>query len=165
MLNKPSGFVTTVKEQFNRPSVLDIIDLKERVFPVGRLDMDSEGLLLITNDGDFANRITHPTKHVTKTYEVIVKNNIGEETLLKLKEGVDIGGYVTKPAIIKKISSRKLVITISEGKNRQIRKMIEAVENSVIYLKRISIGKLNLGNLKPGEYVYLKETDIEKIFK
>ena len=165
MLNKPRGYVTTSKEQFNRPSVLDLINVSERIFPIGRLDMDSEGLLLLTNDGDFTNEIIHPTKHVPKTYEVELKSDIHEEKIKLLKRGVDIGGYTTKPAEIGVISERKILITIYEGKNRQIRRMCEVIDNKVISLKRISIGKLNLGNLKTGEYRLLNKDELNKIFK
>ena len=123
MLNKPRGYVTTSKEQFGRSSVLDLLDVKQRVFAVGRLDMDSEGLLLLTNDGDFANKIIHPTKHIAKTYEVILKKEISSEDIEKLKHGVDIGGYVTRPAVVKKVNDKKIIITIYECKNRQVRKM------------------------------------------
>ena len=165
MLNKPRGYVTTSKEQFNRPSVLDLINVSERIFPIGRLDMDSEGLLLLTNDGDFTNKIIHPTKHVSKTYEVELKSDIYEEKIKLLKQGVDIGGYTTRPAEIGVISKRKILITIYEGKNRQIRRMCEAIDNKVVSLKRISIGKLNLGNLKTGEYRLLNKDELNKIFK
>lgn len=165
MLNKPKGYVTTSKEQFNRPSVLELVNVRERVFAVGRLDMDSEGLLILTNDGDFANKIIHPTKHVSKEYEVKLKNKIEDAALDKLRSGVDIGGYVTKPAIVKKINDTEFIIAISEGKNRQIRRMCEAVENKVVSLKRVAIGGLDLGNLESGKYRILSDDDISKIFK
>lgn len=165
MLNKPKGYVTTSKEQFNRPSVLELINVRERVFAVGRLDMDSEGLLILTNDGDFANKIIHPTKHVSKAYEVKLKNKIEDAALDKLRCGVDIGGYVTKPAIVKKINDTELIIVICEGKNRQIRRMCEVVENKVISLKRVSIGGLDLGKLESGKYRMLSDEDVNKIFK
>lgn len=164
MLNKPKGYVTTAKEQFDRKSVLDIVKTKERVYPVGRLDMDSEGLLLLTNDGDFSNNIIHPTKHIAKKYEVILKSKITLSAIKSLENGVDIGDYVTRPAIVEKITDNKIHITISEGKNRQVRRMCEAVENKVINLKRIAIGSLTLGTLKSGEYVFLNKEEVEKIF-
>lgn len=165
MLNKPKGYVTTSKEQFNRPSVLDLINVNERVFPVGRLDMDTEGLLLLTNDGDFANKIIHPTKHVSKRYEVKLSEKISSENIDKLKQGVDIGGYVTKPAIVEKLGDKKIIITIYEGKNRQVRKMCESVGNKVISLKRIAIGNLSLGSLKLGTYKLLNNEEKNQIFK
>ena len=165
MLNKPKGYITTSNEQFNRPYILDLVDVNERVFPVGRLDMDTEGLILLTNDGDFANSIIHPTKHIAKTYEVTLRNDITDMDISKLESGVDIGGYMTRTANVVKINNKKIKITIYEGKNRQVRKMCEAVNNKVIYLKRISIGKLTLGNLKTGEYKELDKEEIDKIFK
>ena len=165
MLNKPKGYITTSKEQFNRPSVLDIIKENKRVYPVGRLDMDSEGLLLLTNDGEFTNSIIHPTKHIAKTYDVVLKEKIDDSSITKLVSGVDIGGYKTRECEIKRMSDNRVQITIYEGKNRQIRRMIEAINNKVVSLKRISIGRLKLNNLKVGEYTYLKEQDIRKIFE
>ncbi len=165
MLNKPRGYVTTSKEQFGRPSVLDLLDVKQRVFAVGRLDMDSEGLLLLTNDGDFANKIIHPTKHIAKTYKVILKKEISNGDIERLKQGVDIGGYITRPAIVEKINDKNIIITIYEGKNRQVRKMCEAVDNKVVNLKRISIGNLKLDNLETGKYISLQANDIKRIFE
>ena len=165
MLNKPKGYITTSKEQFNRLSVLDIIKENKRVYPVGRLDMDSEGLLLLTNDGELTNKITHPTKHIAKTYDVVLEEKIDDIFIAKLEDGVDIGGYKTRKCEVKRISDSNIQITIYEGKNRQIRRMIEAINNKVVSLKRISIGKLKLNNLKAGEYIYLKEQDIRKIFE
>lgn len=165
MLNKPKGYVTTNSEQFGRKSVLDLIDTDYRIFPIGRLDMNTEGLLLLTNDGEFANKLMHPKNKVEKTYIVNVKGNITKEKIEHLINGVDIGGYITKPAQVKIISKDKneIEIKISEGKNRQVRKMCEAVGLKVINLKRTSIGKLNLGNLKIGEYRYLNKNEIDKI--
>ena len=165
MLNKPKGYVTTAKEQFNRKSVLDLINSTERIYPVGRLDMYSEGLLLLTNDGEFTNIITHPKKHIAKTYRVILNKNITEEMIQKLENGVDIGGYVTSKAEVNKLKDREIEITINEGKNRQIRKMCEVVGTTVINLKRISIGKLKLGKLETGKYIELTDKDIQKIFE
>ena len=165
MLNKPKGYVTTNSEQFGRKSVIDLIDTDYRIFPIGRLDMNTEGLLLLTNDGEFANKLMHPKNKVEKTYIANVKGNITEEKIENLRNGVDIGGYITKPAQVRIISKDKneIEIKISEGKNRQVRKMCEAVGLKVINLKRTSIGKLNLGNLKIGEYRYLNKNEIDKI--
>lgn len=165
MLNKPKGYVTTSKEQFGRPSVLDIVKVEERVYPVGRLDMDSEGLLILTNDGEFSNNVIHPTKHISKKYEVVLKENITEVSIKKLESGVDIGGYVTRPAKVEKVTDKKILITIGEGKNRQVRRMIESVDNKVLNLKRIAIGGLKLDKLKSGEYIKLDEKLINKIFE
>ena len=165
MLNKPKGYVTTSKEQFGRPSVLDLVKVEERVYPVGRLDMDSEGLLILTNDGEFSNNVIHPTKHISKKYEVVLKENITEVSIKKLESGVDIGGYVTRPAKVEKVTDKKILITIGEGKNRQVRRMIETVDNKVLNLKRIAIGGLKLDKLKSGEYIKLDEKLINKIFE
>ena len=165
MLNKPKGYVTTSQEQFGRPSVLDIVKVEERVYPVGRLDMDSEGLLILTNDGEFSNNVIHPTKHISKKYEVVLKENITETAIKKLESGVDIGGYVTRPAKVEKVTDKKILITIGEGKNRQVRRMIESVDNKVLNLKRIAIGGLKLDKLKSGEYIKLDEKLINKIFE
>lgn len=165
MLNKPKGYVTTNSEQFGRKSVLDLIDTDYRIFPIGRLDMYTEGLLLFTNDGEFANKLMHPKNKVEKTYIANVKENITEDKIEYLRNGVDIGGYITKPAKVSIISkdNNEIEIKISEGKNRQVRKMCEAVGLKVINLKRTSIGKLNLGNLKIGKYRYLNKNEIDKI--
>ena len=164
LMNKPVGYVTTSKEQFNRPCVLDIIAEKNRVYPVGRLDMYTSGLLILTNDGDITNKITHPKNHICKTYEVITKSNLSLEDMQKLESGVDIGGYVTMPAKVQKINENKYSITISEGKNRQVRKMFESVGNKVERLKRISIGKLTLDGIDVGKYKYISYEEIKKVF-
>ena len=165
LLNKPEGYITTAHEQFNRPCVIDLIKEDIRVYPVGRLDMYTTGLLLLTNDGDFANSITHPKNNIYKTYEVETQKNISNQDIIKLEKGVDIGGYVTKEAKVKRIANNKINITIGEGKNRQVRKMIEAVENKVVKLNRVSIGEITLGNLRVGEYKYLSKKEIELIYK
>lgn len=165
LLNKPKGYITTAKEQFNRPFVLDLINEKERVYPVGRLDMDTSGLLILTNDGQLTNKITHPKNHIYKTYEAILKNELSNVDMQKLEKGVDIGGYVTQPAKVQKLGDKKVRITISEGKNRQVRKMFETVNNKVVELKRISIGKLTLENLEVGKFKYVKYEEICKVFK
>ena len=108
MLNKPRGYVTTSKEQFGRPSVLDLVNVNQRVYPVGRLDMDSQGLLILTNDGDFTNNIIHPTKHIKKEYEVLLSCDISNGDIIKLEQGVDIGDYITRPAIVKRVSNNQI---------------------------------------------------------
>ena len=163
MLNKPKGYVTTNSEQFNRKSTSDLIYEDVRVFPIGRLDMYTEGLLLLTNDGEFANKMMHPKNEIKKVYEVNVDKKITDENIKKLQDGVDIGGYVTKPAKVEKIDEYNMKIIISEGKNRQVRKMCEAVSLKVKNLKRIQIGNLKLGNLKLGEYRILTPKEIKNI--
>jgi 23S rRNA pseudouridine2605 synthase len=165
ILNKPIGYVTTSKEQFNRKSILDLVNIEERVYPVGRLDMYSEGLLILTNDGEITNAITHPSKHISKTYIATLNKEITKIDMLKLENGIDIGGYVTSKAFVKKLENNSIQITIFEGKNRQIRKMCECIGYKVIKLKRVSIGKLELGNLKSGEYKEITYEEIKKVFE
>lgn len=163
MLNKPAGYITTNNEQFGRMSTVDLIKEELRVFPVGRLDKDTEGLLLFTNDGEFANYMMHPSHTIEKTYIVTTDSLITTDKIEKLKNGVDIGGYVTKEAKVRKYSKSKLEIIISEGKNRQVRKMCQAVNINVLKLKRIRIGNIELGDLKSGEYRNLTKKEINSL--
>ncbi|MBQ3118617.1 MAG: rRNA pseudouridine synthase [Clostridia bacterium] len=165
MLNKPKGYVTTAKDEFDRKTVMELVaDVDARLYPVGRLDYDSEGLLLLTNDGDFAYRMTHPTQHIPKKYHAIVSGTPDVGHVMKLRCGVEIDGYVTKPARVDIAETREnttqLNITISEGKNRQIRKMCEAIGFPVIKLKRVSIGNVHLGNLPKGKWRHLSEGEL-----
>lgn len=168
MLHKPRGYVTTTSDEFDRKCVTDLLaDFPDRVYPVGRLDKNSEGLLLFTNDGNFANSIMHPSKHISKTYRVTVRPDISDEQLVALSEGVVIDGKRTMPATVlvldKEIGRVVLQITIHEGRNRQIRKMCEAVGLEVARLKRTSIGPLKLGMLKPGSYRELKPDELRAL--
>ena len=163
MLNKPVGYVTTNDEQLGRKCTKDLIHEKVRVFPVGRLDMNSEGLLLFTNDGNFSNKLMHPSKKVEKVYVAKLNRKINDEKIELLKSGVDIGDYITNPAKVEKIASNVIQITISEGKNRQVRRMCEAVGLKVLKLQRIKIGNLELGNLPIGKYRYLTKQEIRSI--
>lgn len=163
MLNKPEGYITTNSEQFGRKATSDLIKEDIRVFPIGRLDKDTEGLLLFTNDGKFANYMMHPSHLIKKTYIVTTDSNITSEKINKLKNGVDIGGYITKEAEVRKYASNKLEIIISEGKNRQVRKMCKAVGINVKRLIRTRIGRLELENLKKGEYKYLNKEQLSKV--
>nr|WP_300095107.1 pseudouridine synthase [Sedimentibacter sp.] len=163
-LYKPEGYVTTVKDQFGRKTVLDLININERIYPIGRLDYNTSGLLLLTNDGDLANKLMHPKYHIYKTYVAEVEGRISEEAIMKLKSGVKIEDYKTAPARVNLISvsgnSSVVQVSIYEGKNRQVRKMLDAVGHSVRSLKRISFGKINLDDLKPGSWVHLNEEEI-----
>ncbi len=168
MLNKPRGYVTTVSDELDRRCVMDLIsDIEERVYPVGRLDRNSEGLLLFTNDGEFANSIMHPSRHISKTYRVTVRPDISDEQLVRLSEGIEIDGRKTLPAnvVVKEKQPGRVVmlITIKEGRNRQIRKMCEAVGLEVARLRRISIGPLKLGMLKPGTWRELTAEELRAI--
>ena len=166
LLNKPEGYITSVKDEKNRKTVLDIVKVEERIYPIGRLDYDSSGLLLLTNDGDIYNKIIHPRVEITKKYIAVVQGEFKKQELEKFKKGVDIGGYITAKAEIKvlKYEDKTTVeIGIHEGKNRQIRKMCAALNHNVLALKRISIGKIKLGNLKRGEYRNLTREELNYI--
>ena len=165
-LNKPLGYITTTSDEKGRETVLSLLtDVTQRVFPVGRLDADTTGLLIITNDGSLANRITHPRNAVWKTYEVEINIAISEEKMQLLRNGVDIGGYVTKPAKVKLLKQTAhaslLEVQICEGKNRQIRKMFKAVDAKVVALERTAIGEVRLGRTHPGTYRKLTKTEID----
>ena len=165
-LNKPLGYITTTSDEKGRETVLSLLtDVTQRVFPVGRLDADTTGLLIITNDGSLANRITHPRNAVWKTYEVEINIAISEEKMQILRNGVDIGGYVTKPARVKLLKQTAyaslLEVQICEGKNRQIRKMFKAVGAKVVALERTAIGEVRLGRTHPGTYRKLTKTEID----
>lgn len=170
MLNKPVGFVTTVKDQQDRPTVMDLVtDVDGRVFPVGRLDYNTSGLLIMTNDGDFAYKLAHPKHHMGKTYRVKAQGVISKEKLAKLRKGVDIGGFVTSKAeakIVRELPRQTVVeITIYEGKNRQVRKMFKAIGNPVQELERIAVGEVKLGRLALGGYRNLTKKEIEILSK
>lgn len=165
MLHKPRGFITTMHDEMDRKCVAELIDdVPERVYPVGRLDRESEGLLLLTNDGEFANALTHPSKHVPKTYRVTVRPDVTKEQLAAFENGIEIDGKMTLPAEVRVLDKQEgrvvLEVVIYEGRNRQIRKMCEALGLEVARLKRTKIGSLKLGMLKPGEYRYMTEEEI-----
>lgn len=165
MLNKPVGVVTTVKDEKNRKTILDLVKVDERIYPIGRLDYDSSGLIILTNDGDLYNKIIHPRSEVFKTYIVKVKGFVDKEKLETLRRGVDIGGYITAPCKARVVwsnsTSSELEISIHEGKNRQIRRMCSSLGHDVISLRRISIGKLTLGDLKQSNWRDLSEDEIK----
>lgn len=171
LLNKPIGYVTTVKDQFNRETVMDLIDIKERLVPVGRLDMYTSGALILTNDGNFVYKITHPKHEITKTYNVTLKGKITKDEVENLKAGVVIDDYKTKPAKVRilKIDEEKDIsrveIIIHEGKNRQVRKMCEAIGKKVLALHRSKIGDIGVQNLKIGKWRYLTESEVKKLLK
>ena len=166
MLNKPHGYVTTVKDQFERPTVMDLVrSVKERVFPIGRLDYDTSGLLLLTNDGDLTFKLTHPKHRVKKTYIAKIVETPTEKELINFREGLIIDGYKTAKAEVEILNTQEkysvLKITIIEGKNRQVRKMCEAINHRVVSLKRIATGELQLGDLEPGAYRELTKAEID----
>lgn len=176
LLNKPIGYVTTVKDQFNRDSVIDLVkDVKERVVPVGRLDMYTSGALLLSNDGDFVNKVTHPSNEIEKTYNVTVIGKVTNEDITNLENGVQIEvdgeNYTTKKAKVKilKIDEEKnltrIQITIHEGKNREIRKMCEAIGKKVLALHRSKIANLSVKDLRLGKWRYLTQKEVDEILK
>lgn len=177
MLNKPEGYITSVKDEKDRKTILDLVNVEERIFPIGRLDYDSSGLLLLTNDGDIYNNIIHPRVELNKTYIAVCIGKFSERDMEKFNTGIDIGGYVTSKANIEKISEEKVFskkynkeiikstmeITIHEGKNRQIRRMCVALNHPVESLKRVSVGNIRLGYLKKGQWRNLTEEEINYI--
>ena len=166
MLNKPQGYVSTVKDQFERPTVIDLIggEINGRIFPVGRLDYDTEGLLLMTNDGDFSYKITHPKHNVEKTYIAVLNKGLTISGINKLRSGVTLSdGFKAAPAKVEIMDvngAAAVRITIHEGKNRQVRRMFEAVGSKVVALKRISINNVELGNLPTGRWRHLTAHEV-----
>ncbi len=164
MLNKPLGVITSSRDQFNRKTVLDIVKVKERVFSVGRLDYDTSGLLILTNDGDLSYKMTHPSHEVEKTYIALVKGIPNDSEIERFKKGLKIDDYTTSPAYIEIVKENKntatLKIKIHEGRNRQVRKMCSAIGHDVISLKRVSIGKINLRDLEIGKWRFLTDKEV-----
>ncbi|MBQ3136126.1 MAG: rRNA pseudouridine synthase [Clostridia bacterium] len=168
MLHKPRGFITTMSDERDRKCVAELIkDVPGRVYPVGRLDRDSEGMLLCTNDGEFANAMTHPRKHVPKTYRVTVRPTVTQEQITELTTGIVIDDRTTAPAEIRVVTREEgrvvLEIILYEGRNRQIRKMCEAVGLEVARLKRTAVGSVKLGMLKQGDWRDLTEDEVRKL--
>jgi len=169
LLNKPKGYVTTVKDQFDRPCVLDLIgdEVKERIYPAGRLDYNTEGLLILSNDGEFVNTVTHPKNQIQKKYIAVVNGTVSEDNIKKLQRGVMVDKKKTAPAevFLSEIFKDKCVVevTISEGRNRQVRKMFEAVGHHVIDLKRVKIGPIELGSLKTGRIRKLNPNEVQAL--
>ncbi|MFC1705147.1 pseudouridine synthase [Nanoarchaeota archaeon] len=163
MFNKPTGCVTALKDS-TFDTVMDHIHVKERVFPVGRLDYNTSGLLLFTNDGDFANNIMHPRYEIKKTYLAGLRDNITDKQINQIKSGVMLRDGRTSPANVRKQKNDLIEITIHEGKNRIIRRILEKLGLEVKFLKRIKVGKLALGDLKQGKYKNLTKKEIERVF-
>lgn len=168
MLHKPRGFITTMEDELGRKCVAELVkDVGARVYPVGRLDRDSEGLLIMTNDGEFANYLTHPSKHVPKTYRVTVRPDVTEDQLVAFNEGIEIDGRKTAPAdahIIEKSDNRVVLeVILHEGRNRQIRRMCEALGLDVARLKRTHIGSLKLSMLPQGKWRNLTEDEVHRL--
>ena len=166
MLNKPRGYVTTMHDDQGRPCITELIqDIPVRVYPIGRLDMDSEGLLLLTNDGELANKLTHPRHEIPKIYHVKIAGTVTQDQLKALGRPMDIDGYVIQPVEVKLISIQSdhcvLRMTLYEGRNRQIRKMCQSQNLPILTLRRIAIGNLELGNLTPGQWRYLTQAQVQ----
>ncbi len=165
-LHKPKGYVTTVSDDKDRKTIMSLMrGVHARVFPVGRLDYETEGLLLLTNDGDLSNILTKPNSEISKTYIAQIEGKITNEEIKQLSSGVDIGGYVTKPCSVVRLEanehSSRIEISITEGKNKQVRKMLAAVGKEITFLKRVQIGEIRLGGLSRGEYAPLNNKEIK----
>ena len=171
LLNKPIGYVTTADDQFGRDTVLDLVKVKERIVPVGRLDMYTSGALILTNDGDFVYQITHPKHEIEKTYTVTIKGIVQNSEVEQLRNGIKIDDYITKPARVKILKTdtekdiSRLEITIHEGKNRQVRKMCEAVGRKVLALHRSKIGGIGVKDIELGKWIYLTANEVQQILK
>lgn len=166
IMNKPSGCVTTSKDQFERPAVVDLLDgVKERVYPVGRLDYDTTGLLLLTNDGDFMNKITHPSRVIEKTYIARTSYTPDEEDIALFKEGIPLEDGITAPAELTVLEPNLVTVKLHEGRYHQVKRMLDYIDCPVKWLKRIAIGGLELGRLPEGKWRYLFADEIKKIFE
>jgi len=163
MVNKPAGVVSTAREPGSRPAVVDLVETRARLYPVGRLDADSTGLLLLTNDGELANRLTHPRFEVPKTYRAQLRAAISDDEVERLRSGVELDDGPTAPAQVKRLGSREIEITLREGRNRQVRRMVEAVGNRVVALRRVRFGPLALGGLKEGGARRLSRDEVARL--
>ncbi|MDR0596858.1 MAG: rRNA pseudouridine synthase [Clostridiales Family XIII bacterium] len=168
VLNKPKGYITTASDEHDRPTVMELVaDVEARVFPVGRLDADTTGLLIMTNDGDFGNAVAHPGHEVYKTYRVRAEGVVSDERMARLRRGVELNGRRTAPAeatfVRQSAGSTVIDLKIREGRNRQVRKMLAAVGNKVIDLQRTAIGDIRLGGLKPGHWRKLTQAEIDSL--
>ena len=171
LLNKPIDYVTTVKDQFNRKTVLDLVKVNKRLVPVGRLDMYTSGAIILTDDGDFVYKVTHPKHEIEKTYNVTVVGIITKDEVKKIEDGVDIGDFITSKAHVKILKTdeekniSRLQITIHEGKNRQVRRMCEGIGKKVLSLHRSKIGNISVKDLKLGTWRYLRKSEIDNLLK
>jgi 23S rRNA pseudouridine2605 synthase len=164
LVNKPAGVVSTAKDPQGRPTVVSLVETRERLYPVGRLDYDTTGLILLTNDGDLAHRLTHPSFEVPRTYRARVANApVNEPAIRALREGVELEDGITAPAKVRRLGSNHLELTIHEGRKRQVKRMLEAVGHPVRALERVAFGPLKLGALDPGESRRLTPAEIERL--
>lgn len=170
LLNKPKGYLTTLKDPQGRPIVTSLLkEVGQRLFPVGRLDLDTEGALLLTNDGELTQRVLHPSFEITRTYQAVIKGQITKDQITSLEKGIELDGQMTWPAtlsIVKKSQpgTTTLRIIIHEGRKRQVRRMFEAVGHPVLHLKRLAYGNLKLGSLPTGKYRFLNKNDLDQLF-
>ncbi|MFL5872911.1 MAG: pseudouridine synthase [Solirubrobacterales bacterium] len=162
-VNKPAGVVSTAREPGSRPAVVELVDSDARLYPVGRLDADTTGLLLLTNDGELADRLTHPRYEVQKTYRVRLGKSIADRELERLARGVELEDGPTAPTQVRRLAEREIEVVLREGRNRQVRRMIEAVGNRVVSLRRVSFGPLVLGRLQEGGGRKLSEAEIARL--
>ena len=165
LLNKPRGVVSTAKEPGRRRAVTDLVDSTARLYPVGRLDADSRGLILLSNDGELANRLTHPRFEVSKTYRVKLRRPPAERDLEQLRRGIELEDGLTAPAQVKRGGEKLLEITIHEGRNRQVRRMAEAIGNEAVELERVRLGSLELGSLAEGEARRLSSDEVKRLWE
>jgi 23S rRNA pseudouridine2605 synthase len=165
MLNKPAGVTSTAREPGRRRAVTDLVDSPRRLYPVGRLDADSTGLILLTNDGGLANRLTHPRYGVPRTYRARLRRPPSERDRIRLREGVRLDDGPTRPARVRRVSPRVIELTLREGRNRQVRRMAEAVGNEVVDLVRVSFGPLELGDLPQGAARRLRKSELRRLWK
>ena len=168
MLNKPEGYICAVSDDRERHCVVDLIEgIEERIFPVGRLDYDTTGLLLLTNDGEFMQSLTHPSYEIWKTYRAVVKGSPNEKNVDEFARGIELEDGKTEPAVLEVVGYKGknaiVEVSIKEGRNRQVRRMLEAINHRVIKLKRVKIGGLELGDLKTGAWRYMKERDFKDL--
>jgi 23S rRNA pseudouridine2605 synthase len=165
IVNKPAGVISTAREPGHRAAVVDLVDSSRRLYPVGRLDADSTGLILVTNDGELANRLSHPRYGVQRTYRVRLRRPAAESQLRRLRNGVELDDGLTAPARVRRVSPRVLELTLGEGRNRQVRRMVEAVGNQVSELTRIRYGTLELGTLPEGKARRLRPPEVKRLWK
>ncbi len=164
-LNKPAGVVSTAREQGARPAVVELVRTARRLYPVGRLDADSTGLILLTNDGELANRLTHPRYEVPRAYRAKLRRTLNDTQLRRLRRGVELDDGPTAPARARRVSPRVLELEIHEGRNRQVRRMLEAVGNEVVELRRVRFGSLALGELAEGQSRRLSSAEVDRLWK
>jgi 23S rRNA pseudouridine2605 synthase len=163
IVNKPAGVVSTAREPGSRPAVVELVKTKARLYPVGRLDADSTGLLLLTNDGELANLLTHPRYEVPKTYRARLRASLADRDLERLRQGVELEDGLTAPAQVRRLGEREIEVVLREGRNRQVRRMLEAVGNEVVALRRIAFGPLGLEGLKEGQVRRLSDQEVAQL--